>query len=104
MRLTFIFFIILSFLIASNISLAGGYKSKRSGRTGYLKKDRLDTDRTNIYDRSGSIKGYMKQDRLFKDRMYFYDSNGEKKGYIKQDRLFKIKRIFMTKMGVVRVT
>ena len=80
MRFTFIFFIILSFLIAPNISFAGGYQSKSYGRTGYLKKDRLDPDRTNIYDRNGSRKGYLKQDRLFKDRTYIYDSNGEKKG------------------------
>jgi len=84
-----IFFIILSFLIAPNISFAGGYQSKSYGRTGYLKKDRLDPDRTNIYDRNGSRKGYLKQDRLFKDRTYIYDRDGRKKGYIKQDRLFK---------------
>ena len=73
MRFTFIFFIILSFLIASNISLAGGYKSKRSGRTGYLKKDLLDKERTNIFNQNGHRKGYLKKDPILDDRMDIYN-------------------------------
>ena len=66
MRFTVIFLILTSFLVSSSISLAGGYKSERSGRKGYLKKDRFDSDRTNIYDRNGSRKGYLKKDRFLK--------------------------------------
>jgi len=86
MRFAFIFFTLLSFLIFASNSFAGDFKSERSGRTGYLKKDRFDPDRTIIYDRDGSRKGYLKQDRFDKDRMYFYDKDGRREGYIKQDR------------------
>ena len=81
--------LLLSFLIASNISLAGDFKSKPSGKTGYLKKDRFDSDRINIYDQNGSRKGYMKQDRFLKDRTYYYDKDGKREGYIEKDRFFK---------------
>lgn len=56
MRFTLIFIILTSFLVFSNTSMAGGLKSERSGRTGYLKKDRFDSDRINIYDRNGEKK------------------------------------------------
>jgi len=99
MRSKFIFFVILSFLIFPNLILAGGYKSERSGRTGYLKQDRLYPDRTNIYDRNSSRKGYLKQGRLFKDRTYIYDSKGQIKGYLKEDWLNKDQTNFYGKEG-----
>ena len=49
MRLTLIFIILTSFLIPFNISIAGGFQSDGSGQTGYLKKDRFDEDRINVY-------------------------------------------------------
>jgi hypothetical protein len=44
MRFIIIFLILMPILDSSNISLAGGYKSKRSGQIGYLKKDLLNPD------------------------------------------------------------
>ena len=88
MRALIIFSAIFIFLASSTPSFSGGDKLRRPGRDGYLKRDSLDEDRINIYDRGGSSKGYLKGDNIFKDRMYIYDKNGRKKGYIKKDTLF----------------
>lgn len=72
MRYSFILVVILSFIFTSNTSFAGEL-SERFGRTGYLKKDRFDEDRTNIFDQDGSRKGYLEQDNFYEDRINIYN-------------------------------
>ncbi len=52
-----------------------------------LKKDYLDTGRTNIKSRSGETKGWLKRDYLDRDRINIYDKNGRQKGYLRKDFL-----------------
>jgi hypothetical protein len=61
--------IIAIFVLAAGTSFSGDKGSSRSsGQSGYLKKDPIFKDRTNIYDRDGAQKGYIKQDPLLDGR------------------------------------
>ena len=55
---------------------------------GYLKQDEWESDRMNVYDRSGRKTGeYLKADTWEPNKRYnFYDENGQRTGtYLEQD-------------------
>ena len=73
MKLIFYFSVVLTLLIPSPFLYADRNETNKSGQSGYLRKDRLFEDRTNIYNENGRQKGYLKPDNLFKDRVNIYN-------------------------------
>jgi uncharacterized protein YxjI len=96
----FLFILLLVLSIAtSNPSLADSDKSSLTANKGYLQRDPVFKNRTNIYDRSGRRKGYVQQDVLFKDARNIYDRSGRKIGRVKQDPLFSDTQIIYDRSG-----
>ena len=58
---------------------------------GYQKRDWIDKDKINTYDRYGNKTGYLKRDWIDKDKLNSYDSRGRLLGHQKQDWIDKDK-------------
>ena len=78
---------IATLILPAEWSWAESVQLCQSQRKGYLKKDSLIKDRTNIYDEKGQRKGYLKKDSLDKDKTIIYDERGQRKGYLDRDSL-----------------
>jgi hypothetical protein len=72
--------------------------SERLKNDSYLKKSRIDSSKTFIYDKNGKVFGYTKKSHQDSRKTVVYDTNDNVKGYLQPDlldsrklRFFKVK-------------